>query len=331
MTPHDENKHARTLTGDELIVLDLEHYRSGTEEQRRAYFDDLRRSVAKLGFLCVARHGLDLQLLDRCYQLSERFFELPLSDKMDLRYDHIDQKKYSDIGYFPYRIETAQGSELPDLKEMFHVGQDVPTGHPLGELYATNVWPRSMPEFRPPFEALFEQFRRAGDAIMRSIGIGYEMDAGYVKELIRDGNSMLRTLHYPRIQPGEQGLRAEAHTGIQLLGLQPRASDDGLQFLTPANEWVAVDRQYCRDYLLVNLGDMLAYMLEDRVKATVHRVSNHNPDHARYAIVYFYHPSSVAYLCKRGDPAEKSDALRAGDWLLQRLEEIKLFSDRTAH
>ncbi|WP_199351105.1 isopenicillin N synthase family dioxygenase [Haliangium ochraceum] len=331
MTSTNSDQNARILASEELIVLDLAQFRKGTPAEVERYLADLRRSASDLGFLCVANHGVDLDLLDRCYELSERFFALPLADKMELRYDQIDQKKYSDIGYFPYRIETAQGSEMPDLKEMFHVGQDVREGHRLSEYYATNVWPRSMPQFRAPFDTLFEQLRGAGDTIMRSIGRSYDMDAAYVDELIHEGNSMLRTLHYPPIQAGEEGMRAEAHTGIQLLGLQPRASDDGLQFLTPAGEWVAVDRAACSDYLLINLGDMLAYMLEDSIQATVHRVVNANRERARYAIVYFYHPSSVAFLCKRGDPGQQRDSLRAGDWLLKRLEEIKLFSGRAGH
>ncbi len=331
MTAADPQKTVRKLAREELVVLDLAAYGAGDAAAEQRYMDDLKRSVAELGFLIVDSHGVDLALLDRCYALSERFFAMPLDAKMELRYDHIDQKKYSDIGYFPYRIETAQGSSLPDLKELFHVGQAVPAGSPLEEYYATNVWPASMPEFRAPFEDIFEQFRAAGDAIMRSIGTCYGMDPGYVDDLIRDGNSMLRTLHYPAIQAGEEGLRAEAHTGIQLLGLQPRASDDGLEFLTPAGEWVAVDRAHCGDSLLINIGDMLAFMLPDQLKATVHRVTNVTRDVARYAIVYFYHPSSVEFLHRGGHPHADSGALRSGDWLLQRLEEIKLFSGRAGH
>ncbi len=278
----------------------------------------IERSLRSLGFLVVSNHGVDLELLDHCYSLSEKFFALPLQEKSQLDYRQRDQKDYSNVGYFQMKTETAKGSELPDAKEFLHIGPCVDS---TDELYAENVWPTPLPEFRTAFTSLYQQLQQCGDTLMKMIAKTYSLDTSFVADLVKDGNSLLRSIHYPPVEADEKALRAAPHTGIQLLGLQPRTTHPGLQFCLPSGEWVALNHEF-KDYLAINIGEMLAYLLSDAVKPTLHKVVNtQNNAHKshRYCIVHFYHANPTKFL----HPIDSSQPpIQVGQWLKSRFVEL---------
>jgi isopenicillin N synthase-like dioxygenase len=310
----------------DVPILKLDEYVSGNGKQQAEFIRLLLKSIDEFGFLAVAKHGVDLKLLDKCYDLSREFFEKsPLEDKMALSYDQIDQKKYSNVGYFRFKSETAVASKEADLKEFFHVGPTLPPDSPMNEYYATNVWPTSPVDLKASFMGLHQQCTVCGNHLIDAIAAAYELDRSYMQDLVHEGNSILRTIHYPPVEGDEVAMRAAPHTGIQLLGLQPRTTHPGLQMFLPSGEWVAPVG--FDDYLLINIGDMLAYLLNHQIKATLHRVVNAQSgsnNHHRYAIVYFYHANSEKVLHQQGQ-SSSDQPLYAGEWLKQRLRELKLF------
>lgn len=316
----------RVLSRDEVPILSLKDYASNEPARRERALRVLRESLDRLGFLVVSEHGVDMPLLDECYRVGTRFFDLPLEQKLALRYDKIDQKRYSNIGYFPFQTEVAIGSKVPDLKEFIHIGPSLQDGHPMRAYYGDNVWPASMPEFKAGFSRLFEQFNQCGAVLVDAIGETFGLERAYLKDLVDTGSSILRMLHYPPVPPGTtDAMRAAQHTGIQMLGLQPRTTHPGLQFYTPRNEWVVLPSGF-EEHLAVNIGEMFAYLLNGQLKATLHRVVNAqggSEQHHRYAIVHFFHANPLKSLRQMG--AKSGQEMKAGDWLLKRLKELGLF------
>lgn len=317
----------RILSPSEIPLLDLEDVRSSDPSRRAAYFRDLERSLRVHGFLVVAGHGVDLTLLDRCYEVSRRFFAQPADAKRALLYSDIDQRSFSNIGYFPVKSEQAVGSSLADTKEFFHVGPSLPPDHPMRAHYADNVWP-DVDGFRGSFSALFDQLQACGDGLFFSIAEHHGMDSDYARPLVSAGSHVLRTIHYPPVAPSGDAVWAAQHTGIQLLGLQPRTSHPGLEIALPSGEWVAPVEGF-EDYFIINVGEMLAYLLGGRYRPTLHRVVSRYAGEApmaedRYAIVFFYHANSLQHLrpIDAGDSAP--EPIQAGAWLHQRLKQLGL-------
>ena len=60
----------------------------------------------------------------------------------------------------------------------------------------------------------------------------------FFREPVRDGNSVLRLLHYPPTPPNPEGVRAEAHEDINVITLLLGAEEAGLQVLTREGEWL---------------------------------------------------------------------------------------------
>jgi len=148
---------------------------------------------------------------------------------------------------------------------------------------------------------------------------------------VRDGNSVLRLLHYPPTPPRAEGLRAEAHEDINVITLLLGAEEAGLQLLTREGQWLDVNPP--EGALVVNIGDMLQRLTNHVLRSTTHRVVNPPPERAhlpRYSIPFFLHfapdylietlPSCVS----PENPSRYGEPITAQDYLLERLREIRL-------
>src|SRR5262245_49660162 len=79
------------------------------------------------GFALVRDHGIDPALVAEGWRLTAEFFALPEADKRRYFLEGLAGAR----GYTPLRIEIAKGASETDLKEFWHVGRDLPSGHPL--------------------------------------------------------------------------------------------------------------------------------------------------------------------------------------------------------
>ena len=166
---------------------------------------------------------------------------------------------------------------------------------------------------------------------MQAIALYLNLDEHYFDEFVFNGNSILRAIHYPPItSEPKSAIRAEQHEDINLITLLVGASADGLQILTRQNEWVGVTS--LPEQIVVNVGDMLQRLTNNKLKSTTHRVVNPVRElwhTSRFSIPFFLHPKSAMSLrCLEGcidkdHPKIYVDAT-AGEYLDERLREIGL-------
>ena len=129
---------------------------------------------------------------------------------------------------------------------------------------------------------------------------------------------------------GQSAIRSEQHEDINLITLLVGASADGLQILSNSGQWVPVTS--LPDQIVVNVGDMLQRLTNNRLKSTTHRVVN--PPKAfwhtsRFSIPFFLHPRSRMSLaclesCVDADHPKTYPDVTAGEYLDERLREIGL-------
>ncbi len=216
-----------------------------------------------------------------------------------------------------------------DLKEFWHVGRVLSEGNPLKAVYPANVWPSEIPEFQAHFTALFDSLEEAGDVMLEALTIPLEVEKDFFAKMTKDGNSILRLLHYPPIPEGTDPrcVRAAAHEDINFITILPAATASGLQLKDRDGQWLDVDSE--PDTLIVDVGDMLARLTNDVLPSTTHRVINpqDGKNASRYSMPFFMHPHPEAMLsclpsC-RGAGAKYAD-ITGHDFLMQRLREIGL-------
>jgi isopenicillin N synthase-like dioxygenase len=312
-----------TITDDGIASVSLKD----AERDPDRFAQRLGRSFEDYGFAIIADHGIPDGLIERAEDKAKAFFALPESVKRK----YLIEGGGGARGYTPFGIETAKGAKAHDLKEFWHVGRDLPPGHKFRSHMPDNVWPDEVESFRDTFSQLYAAFDEAGLKILRAIARYLDIDEDYFADTVRDGNSVLRLLHYPPIE-GEPGshVRAGAHEDINTITLLLGAEEAGLELLTKDGRWIPVAPKVGE--LVVNIGDMLQRLTNGRLRSTSHRVVNPPPERrsrSRYSMPFFLHFRSdfmIEALPGTVPAGEqpKWPPITADDYLQERLREIKL-------
>jgi len=310
--------------------LDLNTYVHGTEQERKQFSDEIGKAFNETGFVTITNHGLSKELIDKLYADVKALFTLPEDVKSAYEIPELAGQR----GYTGKSKETAKGFKTPDLKEFWQIGQTVANDSPLKADYPDNIVVNELPDFNPTTQEVYQKLEQAGKYLLRAIAVYLELPEDYFDSKVTEGNSILRTLHYfPITDPDalpDDAVRAGAHEDINLITLLIGASADGLELLTRENEWFPV-KAYGED-LVVNVGDMLQRLTNNKLKSTTHRVVNPPRDqmkNSRYSVPFFLHPvpdMSLACLPSCVDEAhpKKFTDTTAGEYLDERLREIGL-------
>jgi isopenicillin N synthase-like dioxygenase len=287
----------------------------------------LGNSFERFGFAVIVDHGIDLKLIDRAWGLTADFFALPTQTK--LHYDAAPNA--GQRGYTAFGTEIAKDAKKHDLKEFWHVGRDLPPGHRFRDHMPANVWPAEIPEFQPALSSLFAAFDEAGGRILSAIALHLGLSPDWFEHTVENGNSILRLLHYPPIPKDADGIRAGAHEDINTITLLLGAEEAGLQLLGKDGEWLAIDPP--QGALVVNIGDMLQRLTNNRLPSTTHRVINPPPERRhlpRYSMPFFLHFASDFLIetlpgcIDDAHPNAYPTAITADAYLKERLIEIGL-------
>lgn len=309
-----------------IPTVDLAQFLSGDKIKKNAFVETLGRAYEEVGFVAVKNHGISDSLIEDLYKHVQEFFSLPLEQKKKYEIKDLAGQR----GYTSFGKEHAKGSAAPDLKEFFQYGQ-TPRDNYKEENYPDNVKVSQVPFFNETFENAFRAFEKSGTFLLQAIALYLGLNENYFDEFVYNGNSILRAIHYPPItETPQSAIRAEQHEDINLITLLVGASADGLQILTKQNEWVAVTS--LPDQIVVNVGDMLQRLTNNKFRSTTHRVVNPKKElwhTSRFSIPFFLHPKSSMSLqslqsCVDEDHPLNYDVATAGEYLTERLIEIGL-------
>jgi isopenicillin N synthase-like dioxygenase len=310
-----------------IPVVDLSNFTGGDQERKRDFVRQLGRAYEEVGFVAVKNHLIPGALINTLYGQVQQFFALPLQKKLQYEVPGLAGQR----GYTSFGREHARGSEAPDLKEFFQYGQLVEDDDPVKKEYPANVIVKDVLQFNSTFHDAYRAFERSGKALLQAIALYLGLEEDFFDAHIHNGNSILRAIHYPPIvQEPQSAIRAEQHEDINLITLLVGASADGLQILTKQNEWVAVTA--LPEQIVVNVGDMLQRLTNNKLRSTTHRVVNPPKElwhTSRFSIPFFLHPGShMSLACLPGcvnesHPKSFADTT-AGEYLDERLREIGL-------
>jgi isopenicillin N synthase-like dioxygenase len=306
--------------------VDLAEFLSGDSVRKDAFVQQLGKAYEEVGFVAVKNHGVPDELIADLYKYVQEFFSLPSNQKRAYEIPELAGQR----GYTSFGKEHAKGSDAPDLKEFFQYGQ-IPRDNYKEEEYPANVQVKEIAGFNATFEKAYREFEKSGTALLQAIALYLGLEEHYFDNYVYNGNSILRSIHYPPItSEPKSAIRAEQHEDINLITLLVGASADGLQILTKQNEWVGVTS--LPEQIVVNVGDMLQRLTNNKLMSTTHRVVNPARElwhTSRFSIPFFLHPkSSMSLQCLDScidaqHPKAYPDAT-AGEYLDERLREIGL-------
>ncbi len=315
---------------DQIPSLDLADFTVGDPVKKKKFVEDLGAAYNTIGFVAIRNHFLKDALSQRLYDAIRRFFAMPEETKKKYEIPELSGQR----GYIGKGKEHAKGRNTGDLKEFYHVGQEVEGDDPIKAEYPDNIWPKEMPEFREISLEVYRQLERTGIEMLRAIALYLGLPENYFNDKVKHGNSILRPIHYFPIENPDDvpadAVRAAEHGDINLITLLMGASADGLQVLRRDGKWIPITA--LPDQLVVNVGDMLERLTNKKLKSTIHRVVNpprHLMNTPRYSIPFFMHPRSEMSLaalpgCVDAKNPKLWQDTTAGEFLNQRLKEIGL-------
>lgn len=307
--------------------LDPMDYLSSDPAVKAKFIQDLGDTFSNIGFACVVNHFTPEEEIKKFYGSVETFFNLPVDAKVKYEIPDLGGQR----GYTSFGREHAKGSDAPDLKEFWQIGQEVEGEYVSKEHYPDNVQVTEISDFNKQSMVLYRGFERSGSILLKAIACYLGLDENYFEPFIKNGNSILRAIHYPPItQEPKNAIRAEAHEDINLITLLVGASAEGLEVMTAEGNWLAVNAP--ENHFVINVGDMLQRLTNNKLKSTTHRVVNPPREKwhtSRYSIPFFLHPVSEMDLtclssCINDSRPCSYSPITAGDYLTERLIEIGL-------
>ena len=307
--------------------VNLADFLSEDPSKKQKFIEEIGDAYENIGFVALKGHFLGDKLVTDLYAEIKNFFDLPLEVKEKYEIPSIGGQR----GYVSFGKEAAKGKKEGDLKEFWHFGQYVENNPVLEAEYPANVIVEELPKFNEVGKETYKMLEKTAKYVLRALALHLNLEETYFDNYIKNGNSILRPIHYPPIETEPKGAeRAAAHGDINLITLLMGAQGKGLQVQNHKGEWI--DAMAEPDELMINVGDMLSRHSNNKLKSTIHRVINPPRElwgTSRYSIPFFMHPISEMKLdvlenCIDENNSKQFDDITAGEFLDERLKELGL-------
>lgn len=307
--------------------VNLEDFLSGDSNRKKKFVESIGKAYEEIGFVALKGHFLSDELVDDLYAEIKNFFDLPLEVKAKYEIEGLGGQR----GYTSFGKEHAKGRKEGDLKEFWHFGQYVENDSKLKAEYPRNISVDELPHFNKVGKETYKMLEETAKYVLRALALYLGLEETYFDGFIKNGNSILRPIHYPPIKSEpKNAVRAAAHGDINLITLLMGAQGRGLQVQNHHGDWIDAIAQ--PDELMINVGDMLSRHTNNKLKSTIHRVVNPPKEMwgtSRYSIPFFMHPISdmnldVLDICIDEKNPKQFRDITAGDFLNQRLVELGL-------
>ncbi len=271
---------------NDIPLIDLRPFIGGTVDARAAVGAAVDDALTRFGFMVIANHTANEQVLACAAATGRAFFDLDEAAKLAVRTPADGVPR----GYLPFglvSLANTYGGDAPaDIKESYAVGPER-----LGE----NRWPPALPGLREDLNACYDELDRVAAVLLEVFAVALKLPDDWFHDKFTGHNSTLRVFNYPaqlsEALPGQ--LRAGAHTdyGAFTVLLVENEAPGGLQVQTSSGGWEDIDAP--SGSLVVNVGDLLMMWTNDRWLSNVHRVLNPPAglvDGRRQSIAFFANP-----------------------------------------
>ena len=220
---------------NKIPSLDLRDFLSEDPHRKEEFVQSIGQAFQEIGFCAVKGHLLSDELVERLYSQIKLFFNLPKEVKTKYEFPEYSGQR----GYVSFGKESAKGSKHGDLKEYWHFGQYIEEEEKDKYNYFPNIHVDELPEFNKVGKEVYEALEKTAKYILRALALYLNIDENYFDQYIKNGNSILRPIHYPPIlEDPKEAVRAAAHGDINLITLLMGAHGKGLQVQHSNGEWI---------------------------------------------------------------------------------------------
>ena len=274
-----------------IPVIDLKPLSTTSQSDRASIVRQISSACEATGFFQITGHGVDVDLVERMFAVSQDFFDLPAAAKSQIGEAG---PQPGGLMYCPLMRETLAGSlgeAAPgDLKESLDFGPGFYGSH----------WPSHPASLQAVWLEYYGALSEVAAALRELFSIAIGLPANYFEPLFDQNLSSLRVLDYPQAKdaPAPGQLRAGAHSDYGFLTiLRASPGSSGLEIRDADDEWRPVN--CVPDAFVINLGDAMMRWTNDRWRSSVHRVvipPDLEASRRRNAIAFFHNPNADAVI-----------------------------------
>ncbi|OIS98480.1 PREDICTED: feruloyl CoA ortho-hydroxylase 1-like [Nicotiana attenuata] len=256
------------ITDDSIPIIDASNW----NDPKVA--DQICMAAQNWGFFQIINHGVPIEVLDNIKETSHRFFSLPAEEKkMYSKENSISSNVRYGTSFTP---EAEKTLGWRDYLSLVHVSDDE----------AAEFWPPSCRE-----EAL--EYLKRCDTVIRKIlkvlmgGLNVKT-IDEEKEDLLIGSKRINFNYYPKCPNPELSVGVARHSDISTITFLLQDDIGGLYVKKlDSNAWIHVPP--INGALVINIGDALQIMSNDKYKSVEHRVIA-NGSKNRVSVPIFLHP-----------------------------------------
>ena len=253
----------------EIATLDFAPFLHGNGVDKTRFAEAFATALEEIGFAVLTGHGVDPALYDELNDdVLDLFTSTPLEEKMRFR-----AERYGSVsqGYFPIEETTDIHPDLVEGWVWCRRAFDIPQSRD-GPFRPEAFWPRA--EYEPRFRRLVLAHEPLFKPIAQAMFHGLGVDSHIYDRKLTQTNFGLRANYYPPMS-GDQDRsgagRLLGHEDVDLFTILPATQIEGLQVWNHrSGKWVRLRAP--RGSIIINTGDYMQRISNDRLPSTTHRV-----------------------------------------------------------
>ncbi|XP_050216352.1 1-aminocyclopropane-1-carboxylate oxidase homolog 11-like [Mercurialis annua] len=243
--------HYFKLTHIGLPVVDLDGLLT---DRHQKIVDEVRSASEEWGFFHVINHGIPLRVLNDMINAVRKFNEQDINVK---------KKLYSRDTSIRVRFNSNHDlfhSERADWRDTLSVSM----------LRSDHIDPNELPAIcRDETVEFIDEIRKIGDTLLELLSEALGLKPDHLKSIECNKGRTLVCHYYPVCPEPELAMGVTQHTDNTFLTVLVEDETGGLQVLHD-NQWVHVHP--IPGSLVVNIGDLLQIVSNDKFKSNMHRV-----------------------------------------------------------
>ncbi|TFK50927.1 2OG-Fe(II) oxygenase superfamily protein [Heliocybe sulcata] len=271
----------------------------GDLDARKAVAQQIQAASTSIGFFYVKGHGISDDVIADALAQSRLFFSQPTEIK-----DKVNQKHSKWFnGWNSRNSSHVSETESMDYRESFGMRYEprydpavdntdsIPPEIQAGFRAEEYVWEQTanLPDFKSGILNYWRACLSLARRLIRIFALALDLPEDYFDKMTSHPDAAVALNYYPsqRELPkiDENTVSIGSHTDLQCFTMLWQDDNGGLQVLNRDGQWI--NAKPIPGTFVINIGDYLMRITNDRFVSTVHRAKNVTPNE-RYSMPFFF-------------------------------------------
>ncbi|EOA29238.1 hypothetical protein CARUB_v10025512mg [Capsella rubella] len=235
-------------------------FESTTVVTRESVIAEVRDAVVKFGFFQVINHGIPVDVMEKMKDGIRGFHEQDLEVKKTFYSRDITKKVYSQAANWRDTLTTVMAPDVPQVEDLPAICREI------------------MLEYS-------KRMMKLGELIFELLSEALGLKPNHLKELGCAKSLSLLSHYYPPCPEPDRTFGISSHTDISFITILLQDKIGGLQVLHDGY-WIDVPPN--PEALIVNLGDLLQLITNDKFVSVEHRVLANRGEEPRISTASFF-------------------------------------------